>query len=747
MSAEELLRNSELSATSGNEFVANISKTKNKKKGITKKIASFGAMAFLTIAILFFALFFGLGNLIPSTISERLVEETDVQYADAVESKKIVFQQALYNGEIPEDTAKILSKNGVLVGYIDGDEFIESNQTDGQLVLKINDQIITADNFISEINSNIELYNAFNNATYSRAAYYYDDAAMDVFRKIGTNRNNYTDKSDFNDVMMEKIGNGNNINVNNAEIVEKTKINENTLEVETYYDYETRGEATNTSSGAESFISNVANKNSATTSEVATLNAADSLKVADTISKEQRSSLFYLLFMENISKMKAGDGNDSKINEAMNYLYKTSESEVVDVETGEIVKVSGTALDSPSLYALLSGNKVNTEAVKNYSSDRVLKTVENQIGISDSGSVSTTVASTSSNIKGSIGRLINNGNNVASVDILNKVTPTISNSLINNSYDSINGINAGEFLVEGAINVGKELAKASGGTAGDAETISEYARLNSNILAMDAKADRLNRSPFDITSKNTFLGSIFYNFALSIRDFGGDSIISSAKVFSSSVGRAFSSLLPSSFAEGDKGYLTSFGDCETIGSIGAVGSSQCSEIVTFDTTTLNNPFNDPGFISFIENNTSLDASGTRTINKNSKLADFIIYNNERITPIGVMDGGILNTISNRSSSIGFMPDILTMITGFANSSENNKRIASGASFVNSNNNPEWDTYKYAQRYVSLARATAALKKYSNDSTAYNSIKYFEGTNNPVIAFIDEYYNIAKYSQH
>ena len=92
MSAEELLRNSELSATSGNEFVANISKTKNKKKGITKKIASFGAMAFLTIAILFFALFFGLGNLIPSTISERLVEETDVQYADAVESKKIVFQ-------------------------------------------------------------------------------------------------------------------------------------------------------------------------------------------------------------------------------------------------------------------------------------------------------------------------------------------------------------------------------------------------------------------------------------------------------------------------------------------------------------------------------------------------------------------------------------------------------------------------------------------------------------------------------
>ena len=54
-------------------------------------------------------------------------------------------------------------------------------------------------------------------------------------------------------------------------------------------------------------------------------------------------------------------------------------------------------------------------------------------------------------------------------------------------------------------------------------------------------------------------------------------------------------------------------------------------------------------------------------------------------------------------------------------------------------NEDWDTYKYAQRYVSLARATAALKQHSNDSTAYNNITYFEGSRNPVVAFLDEYY--------
>ena len=663
MSAEELLRASENSAIKGSYFTAKIP-TKNKKGLSLKKLASFGAMAFLTIVILIVALVFGAGNLIPSAISERLIEETDVQYADAVESKKLVFQQALFDGEIPEDTATILAKNGVLVGYIDNNEFVESNHAEGELVLKMGDSIITAENFIDEINVNVELYNAFNNATYSRAAYYYDESAMAVFKKIGTNRNNYTSESDFDEVMAGKIGEGSNIEVDNVRKVAKTRKNEDTGEIETYYEYETYGAASNSGNSASGFISGVASKNLADTSEKATLNAADSLKVADTISKEQRSSLFFVTFMENISKMKAGEGNESKINESMNYLYETHENEVVNVKTGEIVKVSGTAMDSPSLYAILSGNKVNTEAVNNYSSDRILKTVENQYGVSSSDSVFTTVSSASSNVRGSVARLLDNGSAEASLEILDKTSPIITSSLVDNSYETIKGVNAGEFLVEGAINVGKELAKASGGTAGDGEAVTQYARLTSDILAMDARADRLNRSPLDVTSKNTFLGSIFYNLAVSMRDFSGNSLTSGVKVMSASVSRAVDSLLPASFADEAEGYLTSFGDCETYSAIGAVGSAQCSEIVTFDTSTLDNPFNDAGFVEFVENNTSLDSNGARTINTNSALAKFIIYNNERVTPLGVMDGGILNSLSTDSSSVSFASNIVNMIENF-----------------------------------------------------------------------------------
>ena len=162
-------------------------------------------------------------------------------------------------------------------------------------------------------------------------------------------------------------------------------------------------------------------------------------------------------------------------------------------------------------------------------------------------------------------------------------------------------------------------------------------------------------------------------------------------------------------------------------------------VATFDTTTLDNVYNDAGFINFVEANTVL-SNGVRTIKNGSTLANFITYNDERITPAGVVDGGILE--STGGQSISFISDILRMVRRFLGASEGEKRLASGAAFVNSSANGDWNTYKYAQRYVSLARATEALRQYDGGRTAYSNIKYFEGEENPVIAFLESYYNIA-----
>lgn len=716
MSAEEVLRSNEQSALKGERIVSHVVGKSGKKGGKLKK---FSATAFAAAIALVFVAFFSSGNLIPAAISERLVEETDVQYADAVESKMVVFQQALSSGEVPSNTVARLKENGVLVGRMVDGEFVEGAEGDN-LALSMDGNIITAENFVSAANTDARLYSAFNNATYSRAAYYYDDAAREVFRKIGTNRNNYTAGEEFEETVDRLLGEGNNIDMNSVELVKKKND-----KGETYYTYETLGGDAK-AEAAESFVVAVSDKNKATDEGLATLNAADSLNVADTIAKEQKSSLLFVAFMENISKMKAGNGSSSKINETMNYLYKDMESEVVDVKTGEMVTVKGSMVGSPSLYAVLSGEKVNTAAVENYSSDRILKTVENKTGAeAGNETLLSTVASVAGKIRGSIGRFLS-GDKGASTETLSVVTPTIKSSLIENDFENIGGISGGEMLVEGAVNVGKALARASGATTGDDASVKEYARLNNAVLALDAEVDRMNRSPFDITSKNTFLGSIVYSLAVGVR-----------KLTSLT---SLVTLASAAYADDAEGYLTNFGDCETLGAIGAVGSATCATVATFDTSTLNNIFNDAEFNAFVEANTEIK-DGKRQIKKNSDLADFIKYNNERTTPDGVMDGGILKAIQSGSSS-SFLGDVLTMIKTFLGASDNEKRIASGAAFVNSKSNPDWNTYKYAQRYVSLARAAEALKKYDGEETAYSNLKYFEGTENPVVAFLRDYYNIA-----
>lgn len=722
MSAEEVLKANERSAIE-NELGEQIVSHVVGKSGETKKrkFKSWGAVGLITLMLAVVAVLFSSGNLIPAAISARLIEETDVQYADAVESKILVFQQALESGDLPENTIKRLEAQGVKVNGSS---------------LEYKGKSVSAGEFVDEVHKNIGLYDAFTAATYDRAAYYYDESAEAVFKKIGTTRDNYSKKSVFDEVMSKLVGQGSNVNVSNVGLVEKT--NE---KGETYEDYDVIGD-TAVSSEAEEFVKTVAENNLSENAFKATMEATNALNAADTISKEQKSSIFFMALMENISKMKAGQGNEAKINEAMNYLFKEQDSKIVDVNTGAIITVKGSMLESPSLYAILAGTKVKGEEVRNYASDRVLKTVENRTGSGaiDAETRDGTVTSSGTKTRGTIGRYIFEGLESADYGSMEAVVPTINDSMVDNSFETIGGIYGGELLAEGAVNVGKMLAKSSGGTAGDSTAAKEYARLNSTVIAMDAEVERMNKSPFDITSRNTFLGSIFYNLGVSISSSKVGSVLHNmGSAMSSIIGGAFSKILPSAKADDEsEKYLANFGDCETLGSIGAVGSVGCSEIATFDTSTLKDTFHDSGFNSFVEENTEL-SDGKRTVKKDSKLADFIKYNNERITPMGVMDGGILEAIKNSSSSIPFISDIISMIKTWLFSSDEDKQVATGKVFVNSASNPDWQTYKYAQRYVSLARATDALRQYDGDETAYNNLKYFEGNENPVIAFLNDYY--------
>lgn len=720
MSAEEILRTSERSALNPDDeqIISHVVGKTNKGKNFK----SWGALGLITLMIIVIAVVVSFGNFIPAAISERLIAATDIQYADATESKFLVFQQALSEGSVPENTIKRLEGQGIKV---EGSNLVFKGKS------------ISAGELIDELHNDIYFYNVFTMATYDRAAYYYDESAEAVFQKIGTTRDNYTRSSEFDDVMERVVGKGSNVNVSNVGLVEKT--NEETGE--TYTEYEVVGGTATSGSSAEAFVQAVAANNLDEDTFSATMDATTAINNADIISKEQKSAIFFMAFMENISKMKAGEGSSSKINEAMNYLFKEQESSVIDTRTGVTITTKGSMLQSPSLYAILSGERIDVNKVTNYASDRVLKTVENQIGTGnvDNKFREETVTSTATKIRGAIGRFLFSGETTADYGVMAAAVPTINSSMVENNFETIGGIYGGELLVEGAVNVGKMLAKASGGTAGDGDAVKSYAKLNSEILAMDKEADRLNRSPFDISSPNTFLGSIVHSFAVGMsKNLGGFSAVLTN--VGGTIASAIGKILPSTYAEDDgTSYLANFGtDCETINSIGAVGSAACSEVATFDTTTLEDPFNNSDFMAFVEENTEFE-DGKRTVKEDSDLANFIKYNNERLTPIGVMDGGILEALQGEFSTIPFISDIISMIKTWLFSTDEDREIASGKVFVNSSANPDWEEkYKYAQRYVSLARATDALRQYDGGETAYINLKYFEGPENPVMAFVREY---------
>lgn len=765
MTAEEVLRSNEEQAVDNNQIVSSVVGKSGKKSSLKVK-KGFGAAVFITIMIVVFLIFFSAGNLIPSAISERLVEETDVQYADSVDMKAEVFKQALSNGTVPSNTAERLENAGVTV---EGSSLVVDGKT------------VTASEFTEELKHNVKLYDAFTSATYGRAAYYYDDSATTAFRQMGSSRNAYDKNKSFNDVMTEAVGKGNSISAGNSEKQTKTVpeptdddivITEDMTErdiaiakielrnawleqmkadctqngelgdsISTYV-FECWVADSDSVEDAGAFISSVGQKNN-------NLETASMLSAADAVATEQKSSVYYLTLMENISKMKAGEGSKSQINDAMNYLYSDEETEVVDVKTGEVVKVTGSMLESPSLYAILAGEKVDVNDVENYSTERVIKTIENKDGGKvDDSVLQDTYTSTTNRLRSTIAKwkLFNKGSS-ADESVTQSVQHTLNSSLVENSFDDIKGINGGELLVQGAINVGASLAKMSGASLGSSEAVKAYAKETSTILALDAEVDRMHRSPLDITSKNTFLGSIVYKFAVSSIKSGTllNKLASISKVTSNSI----MSLLPSTNADDEETtFMAISSECERFESLGAVGSVGCSRNETFDMSTLDISSGD--FLAAVAENVDCNSDMTNCeIKKGSDFEKYVFYNVGRESIIGNTDGSILDAQKGGSQSKpSFIRNVASLIRKIIESigdavsklfKTEKIQISTGEAFVNTSSNSYWSKYKYAQRYLSYVRAIESMRKFDGDETAYADMPYV-GNNNPVLACLDRYYN-------
>ncbi|MBR2641434.1 hypothetical protein IKD49_03255 [Candidatus Saccharibacteria bacterium] len=331
--------------------------------------------------------------------------------------------------------------------------------------------------------------------------------------------------------------------------------------------------------------------------------------------------------------------------------------------------------------------------------------------------------------------------------IIKTVLPMVSNMLTRDLITDIGGEDLGNALTSGANMYLGTTHRANGGSLANRQKYTEFAVAQKQVMAEYAKAERLARSPFDITSKYTFMGSILNQFMTFAR--ADSNLMGTLSASSSVVSSSVVSLLPSAVAlevEGDFPYTDEEWErnCPYLASIGAVGDAYCNPYAVTDMSTMGN---NPADVINHLNDEFLDGTEQDEnvkIREDSDLANYILYCDNRNSSFGIADQNVVSRVQDfadvrtdndefnnvANSAIGAIPavgDIIDVV--------NNSKVLtytgyiSGESCVAGNdvqnlNAPNWEKAKYYQRFIedqSLAETMGLVDK------------------SAVAVFLDEYY--------
>ena len=127
--------------------------------------------------------------------------------------------------------------------------------------------------------------------------------------------------------------------------------------------------------------------------------------------------------------------------------------------------------------------------------------------------------------------------------------------------------------------------QSSSGLPATKDTLMAHWRAQQEVIADEGALERSMRSPFDPTSKYTFLGSIV-NSLMPIANTWSSPLMTISKTVNT-VGTSFMNLRPTAMAEGEAKFETSLNyDCPTLSQIGIVGDAYCSPYIVTDMTTM-----------------------------------------------------------------------------------------------------------------------------------------------------------------
>ncbi len=712
-------------------------------------------------------LFFSSQSALGPTLSNNYTEATDLQFTSYNTRNTRLFKYMIDGGDqIKINTFKAkyqyttfspymksrLRKNGIEVGKIDADgNFVAtSGISTSKTVLRYNGETIDAASFQSKFASDIGFQEAYYKAKRGRVAGFFDEASDLYYKKTGNTRDlldKYkstgdadVDNKNFRKIVSDRVT-GADGDINTI----RNRTNDNGEET-----YENDGDSLKTKNvtgdtpeaKARVMVNDLAGKvTQGGAIACAVLRIGNMAAVTVSAYQIYQSIAYFHSLMESVSKMMAGEGDASAINSMLNFFTTetTNEIDVVNPD-GSVVKktVTGSPLQASGPKLVLGNTRPNQADVAPYSVNTITKAAQT-IAVStgatniacDGVLAASAIISLASNaIPGgalanfAVRAIVQTVKNIAITGaisaIVSAVVPYVAKIFASNVFENYTGIPAGELFSMGAAQSNFKLAtQASAYMPAGADYIKNQNRKTSLALAQEAELDRHGRSPFDITSKNTFLGSLLSKFSYIANQ---STPLSQLSSMISAVSKSFGVFNPSASAYDEElSYTSNYQDCTQLGN--TVCDMYGTNIVGMDYSTIDLSPDDPTYISVI--NPNLDSDGS--IRKESELAKFINACVERDSPWGVLDANIMNSLQTDFGIIGNNLYIVEDVVDIINAAEDtaNRPWGTGEYCTMGSSNPRWNSeFRYYQRYIEDMRITSSM---TNDQDA-----------NPVVAYQKAY---------
>ncbi|MBR3256198.1 hypothetical protein IKG10_00815 [Candidatus Saccharibacteria bacterium] len=668
-----------------------------------------------------------------------------------------IMSEKASKGEVPTKIASDFAKNGILFGqvtetggFVRTDKYIANIENDlevaatgfdyyehgeeGELSVLYNGKVIDADDLVLAVESDPEMYADYSEALDVKTRFFYNTdnkvqglkSVQEVYDDLGLNRAEFYDwettedfEEDFKN-FLEKISNILKEAV--SAVIAGCDDEDDECDSRDF-----------TGEGAINDAINVTND---------TKNAAQLLNMAVSAIEPQKAARVFLAIEEPIQRARI-DGS-GPVNPLMNALNRQTEINYVDVNTNEQVTVKKSILETTNFAAAISGGGYSKSEANNFSRDRVLIAtgVSSDGGVQDTIKKSTLEDETISSPTAVLGK----GYGGVNADAIDKAKDSVKRATEEIDDERFTSVIGGNMAISGGSYLSNAITQhVLGAMPSDAETISEYQQEVDDILARKANAERASRSPFDISSSNTFLGNIVNRLAISYLNHSsrGDSgFMSAVGTIADLTNDSASNLLGDAMADGnDLKFTTIAGDCTTAPeAANVVGSLYCGTHNTIVTK-----FFDYTREQWINTLSGLGLQENGMPESGGELAKFITNGADREATVGVQSATVCKAWHDENDNTfqgawnGFL-DFIGAYKVCDGVNNEDPGVATGAKYTFSSSNPYRDNAELFAGYILYDEVDALVSETESNISLFREKYYAEHPKDNSVAG-----RIARYS--